>query len=289
MKQPIVNTIEVIESLDEDRYIEFWQFKDLLNFFPAYSKMQAWILYAGYTGFRPIEISATTINMLYFQDREHPHVLNRITKTKRKYYLDPEGRVIATKIIRTKKRFIPIWVRDYLEEYIRQNWQTMANGYLFPNGKGHHLTSDAFIVYFSKLRKKLLQANPVKYSWANDVVATRIIKGKKVDIHRLSTYALRKSHATWYAMKLLDAGVSDVLLAVSHHMGHKQLNTTYRYVKNLIADRIDGISAIKPPDLNENIIGTESPTTEVDRIIQLLGQSAEIREAVAQFLSKLKN
>ncbi len=282
--------IEVLDNLDEDRYLEYYQFKQVLNFLPMYSKMQAFCLYLGITGFRPLECCRAKIDNLLFQDRQNPCILNLITKSKPKYYYDKTGKLLTVIYMKQKKRLIPLWVRDYFEEYIRRNWQTMSNNYLFPNNRGGHIKSKSMVVLFDKLRKKMYKTDPIKYSWTMDIVKTQYAGNGKINpIHRLSMYAFRKSRVTWYAMTLLEKGISDVLLCCSQFMGHKKLNTTYTYVKKLIADRADGtIVKFKPPNLNKNILGVNNPTTEIDRICQTLANNPKIRQTINKFLNNIK-
>ena len=281
--------IEISDDLDDDRYLEYWQFKDQLNFLQPYSKMQAFSLFLGMTGFRPIECCRATIQHLLFDDRACPMVQNVITKVKPRHFYDKAGRLLT--IIRTKrkKRVIPLWVRDYFEEYIRRNWQLMAGGYLFPDGRGGHMKSRTMVVLFDKLRKRMIKADSIKYSWVMDAVGWTFTGGKAVAIHRLSMYAFRKSRATWYAMACLEKGIPDVLLCTAQFMGHgpRSIHHTYRYVKRLIAERVDGaVIPLKAPDLNENFLGVENPATEIDRIVGLLSQSPKLRKMVAELLSR---
>lgn len=280
--------IELESDLDDDRYLTYEQYKEVLSFQPMYSKGQAYTLYAGITGFRPDECGRTKIEQLLFTDRNDPQVINKITKYKKKTYFDSKGRVISVKTTKTKKRSIPLWVRDYLEEYIRQHWMQMANGHLFPNGKGGYLNSDYWCVYWSRLRKAMTKQDSVRYAWVNENVCPKIVNGKITWTKRLSGYSFRKSRATWYAMACMEKGIQDVLLATAHFMGHgsKSIKATYVYIKKLIADRVDcGLEAIKPPDLNQNILGAPSPQREIDKIIKALLEDEELRKII---LSKIK-
>jgi integrase len=259
--------------------------------------MQAFIIYLGYTAFRPIEVCRARIDNLLFEDRQHPRIINEITKTGPKHYYDKNGKLLTIKYTKIKRRAIPLWIRDYFEEYIRRNWQTMANGYLFSNGKGTHLSNKNMVVYFDKLRKRMYRDNPIRYSWVMDTVGKKPWHDKKtgitriVSIHRLSMYSFRKTRTTWYAMACLEKGISDVALCTAQWLGHsgKSIHHTYRYIKRLIADDLDtNITQLKPPNLNENIIGVTNPTNEIDKIVIALSQSHELREAIRTYLEKNK-
>jgi hypothetical protein len=125
--------------------------------------------------------------------------------------------------------------------------------------------------------------DPVRYAWANENVLPKVVNGKIVWVKRLSGYAFRKSRATWYAMACLEKGIQDVLLCTAHFLGHgsKSIGSTYKYVKSLIADSIDGVRPFKAPDLNVNLLGPTQAPNASDRIISLLMQDIEFREYIA--------
>lgn len=258
--------IEVEKDLDRDRYLEYSQFVDFINFLPPYSKSQCYYLVLGMTGFRPIEVSKLTLNQLEFTDKSRATIVNRITKTKKKTYYDSKGRVIATKQIKIKRRIIPSWVAEYIEEYIKRNYNQLKsddNGsfYLFStpyNSRLPYVDTQSWNVDLSKWRKRLVQDNFVKWSWIFEPAYFKIINGKKSPVYRLSLYSFRRSRATWFAAQLLEKGISDVLLTTSQFMGHSRLNTTYVYIKNLIAEKnVGNPSPICAPDLSENILKKE--------------------------------
>ncbi len=94
------------------------------------------------TGFRPIEVARLTMAQLDFSEADKPLIVNRITKTKKKVYHYPDGRVMATKLIKVKRRIIPVWVKEYLEKYIRMHYNTFnpddkGSFYLFSRPKKH--------------------------------------------------------------------------------------------------------------------------------------------------------
>lgn len=287
--------LEIPQDLDEDRYFDYDQFKQVLNFLPMFSKMQAFCLYMGITGFRPIECCRARIGNLLFDNRECPMVQNLITKVKPKAYYDKNGKLLTVLYTKKKKRVIPLWVRDYFEEYIRRNWQVMSGEFLFPNGRGGHMSSRTMVVLFDKLRKKMIKADSLKYSWVMDIVGSQFnpsCVGNVQNIHRLSMYSFRKMRVTIYALACLEKGIQDVLLCTAQFIGHgsNSIRHTFRYVKRLISERVDGaVIPLKAPDLNENILGVDGPTNEIDRIITLLSQSPEVRNTIATFLSKQRN
>ena len=283
-------SIEVMEDLDDDRYFSWEQFTQVVNFCRPFSKMQAFLIYGGLTAFRPIESSRAQITNLLFQDREHPLIQNNITKYKPKIFFTKLGVPVNVHYNKKKKRQVPLWVRDYFEEYIRRNWQTLANDYLFPDGKGGFISSHNWCTLFAKLRKRMITADAVKYSWVNDIVSTQYAgNGTVKHIHRLSMYALRKSRITWYAMGLINQGVADISVCCSQFAGHKKFSTTYTYIKRLIAEHTDGsLTALKPPNLNENILGKDNPPNETDKLVRELMLLPELRELVKTFIKAQK-
>ncbi|MBW2972900.1 hypothetical protein KY346_00735 [Candidatus Woesearchaeota archaeon] len=281
--------VTILKDLDDDRYLTYQQFKDFINYLQPFSKHQAYFLFAGLTGFRPIECTRAQIENLHFEDRTQPKISNLITKYKRTIRTDQAGNKIITRIIKKKTRLIPLWFRDYLEEYIRQNWHTMADGYLFPSNRNNKkpMSVSGWESFLWRTRTQMINTNRIRYSWVNDEVMKRYGGPNKElrSIKRLSLYAFRKSRATWYAMACMEKGIQDVLLTTAHFMGHSQVNSTYRYIKRLVADRMDcGIEAIKPPNLEENFIGVDNPSNELDELAQKIANNEKFRDVLRAVL-----
>lgn len=263
--------LEKVKDLDHDRFIEYPQFCEFIRHLPLHSRSQCFYLLSGMTGFRPIETSRLTTDHLLFDDPQRPIILNKITKTKRKYYYDSQGRVLATKIVKIKRRVIPLWVREYILDYLRKNIHALKPApeggfYLFssPTERGTYISTRSWDVNLSRWRHKLVEHDPQKWAWVFDTAFQKVNsrRGCVENVYRLSLYSFRKSRATWHGMELLAKGVSDVLLNVSHFMGHEKIQTTYTYLKALISERYSGfLEQIRPPDLSQPII-TEDNTRQ---------------------------
>ncbi len=261
-----MQVLEVIHDLDKDRYITYEQFSEFLKTLPMYSKQQCFYLLLGMTGFRPIECCQLTTRHLIFEDLDNPLILNRITKSKTKTYYDAQGRVLAVKHIKIKRRTIPLWVRDYVLEYVIRHGNTFkcapdGSYYLF---SAHHLKKDfidtaSWCADISKLRKRFYAENPEKWGWMRDVAHQRIQFGNVAPIYKFSLYSFRKARATWHGMELMHKGVMDIAFNVSKFMGHSRVNTTYTYIQSLISERAAGnLVPIKPPDLSKPIFLREN-------------------------------
>lgn len=225
-----MQVVELIKDLDKDRFISFPNFCSFIRTMPNYSKHQCFYLLLGITGFRPCEVARLTLLNFDFSDPTKPTIINRITKSKKKVYYDSQGRVIATKIIKIKRRIIPKWVAEYINEYIRRNYNTFRSDgqgsfYIFPSTYTNHpyIPVRSWCIDIAKRRKKLFKQG---WKWVQNVAFQRNHKGKVVDCHQLSLYSFRKSRATWYGMELMSKGISDVLLNVSHFMGQETCQYT---------------------------------------------------------------
>lgn len=285
--------LEVEKDLDNDRYLTYDQFKDLINWFPKFDRRQCFFLLLGLTGFRPCEVSKLTLDQLEFSNRSRPVIRNRIMKSKTYVYYDKFGHVKSRRVAKIKRRQIPLWVRDYVEHFIRleyNKFQPDNNGsfYLFSSpSRRCNISVKSWNSTVNKLRKKLYLEDPVKWSWVNEKVSEKIVMDKKVFVHRLCLYSFRKSRATWYGMQLMDKGISDVLLNVSHFMGHSKVNTTYTYLKALVAENHQlNPEPIAPPDLTQNIFRKKSEEEiEIDKAQNML---CKLTEDVA-FLKQISN
>jgi len=128
MQDARIITIE--KDLDEDRYITYVQFIDFIKTMQLFSKAQCFYLLLGITGFRPCEVARMTTENLCFDDENNPYILNKITKSKpqimydgdKKIVYDDQGRVLYTRVIKKKKRYIPVWVMNYIKEYLAKHF-----------------------------------------------------------------------------------------------------------------------------------------------------------------------
>lgn len=286
--------VEVERDLDVDRYIEYEDFCELVRKLPELSRKQCFYLILGMTGFRPIEVCRLSTSNFDFTEAERPVLVNRITKSKKKTYYDERGRVIATKIIKVKRRVIPEWVRDYLLEYVN-HWRVTlkpddkGGAYLFSSrvdGKSF-ITVNTWCADLAKLRDKLVREDP-KWSWVKQPCSWKVIRGKPSPVYRLSLYSFRKARATWHGMELMSKGISDVLLNVSHFMGHQRINTTYTYLKALVSEtRCGTLEPIKPPNLNKPIFTREGFTQDrTQALARQLARDPAFLKIVEEYLDK---
>lgn len=306
MREPsleVVGELVIRKDTTKSADISYEQFRQVINFLHSYkegryafSKLQAFLMYCGMSGFRPGHIRKADLSFLVFSDRARPRLgVIDTKKVPKRVFVNGVKKCIFVRYEEWDEHDVALWVRDYFEEYIRRNWMTMVNGVLFPSKDGRLMKTTTWDVLVGKLRKTMYEYDPIKYAWVNDVIRTDFngidkktgVPRKLKKIHRLSLYPFRRGNITWYSLALLDKGISDVPLHAAKYAGHspKGQHHIYRYIQRLLAERANGdVSLLKPPNLNENFLGVENPSTEVDRIISALMQHPRVREAVAHAL-----
>lgn len=242
MGEQELKTILVERDIDQDRFLSYDHFKLLLKEFEPLSKYQIYFMLLGVLGWRPIELCRMRLEDIDPIERK---IRWNLAKP-RLYYKGGEDYVIKKQ--KVKWRFVPSWAFDLLNAYIKRNIHTMVDGYIFTAGNGNHYKSHMHVgtiqIVLKEKRDELYARDPIKWGWVKDVYMTitygpssRHPCGGKQDYYKLSCYAFRKMHATYYAQMLLDRGVSDVLLLTAQHMGHTKPSTTYTYVKQLLDEK----------------------------------------------------
>jgi integrase len=184
----------------------------------------------GVTGWRPIELCRAKVEDI---DPINKRIKWKVAKPKTSYR---DKYIIKTSKI--KWRDLPEWAFKILSAYIRKHYLTMQYGYLFPsrqNIHGYHMCVSAFQQELQEMRDKLFKRDPIKWGWVKEPYQKIVYPNGRVQYYyKVSLYAFRKMHATYYAQMLQDKGISDVLLHTAVHMAHSKIQTTYQYVKSLI-------------------------------------------------------
>lgn len=276
-------------DLDAVRYIEYSDFIDFLKTLPMYSQHQCYYLLLGMTGFRNCEMIGLNSGQLFF-DEPKPYILNHVRKPVKRYF-DIKGRVIAVKHQKVKRREIPIWVRDYVLEYISRNRHRLVRSvddhvFLFTGRNGNCLGMKSMIGNISWQRKRLVKLDPIKWGWMQQPVHPRYHKAKGVVdyILRFSTHAFRHSRMTWKAMEYLDAGFKDVDLLVSKWAGHSHKTTTRAYIESVISQ------PFSKPDLDKDVFSNNSLELNKNKMIanKILGNK-ELKALIISLINKEYN
>lgn len=226
------NIVIVERDVDEDRFITYERFKMLLKEFPPLSKTQVYMLMLGITGWRPFELCRMRVHDI---DPINQRIKWKIAKPKTIYKDD-----YIIKKHKIKWRQMPEWAFQILDKYIRKNFLTMRNGYVFPSKDS--IEGNCCVGFFQEelryKRDELYRKDPIKWSWVKEPYQLiRYPNGKTQFYYKLSLYAFRKMHLTYYAQMLQDKGISDILIHTAVHAGHSDPRTTYQYVKSLIDEK----------------------------------------------------
>jgi len=228
-----MQTVIVERDIDQDRFITYEQFKLLLRQWSTLSKNQVYFMLLGVTGWRPVELCRAKVEDI---DAANKRIKWRIAKPKQ--FLKDDYLVKKHKI---KWRVLPDWAFRILDTYIKRNYLTMEEGYIFPsrdNNHGKHMLVKSFEAELKRKRDELFFADPNKWGWVKQPYQKIIYPdGRVQQYYKVSLYAFRKMHATYYAQMLQDKGITDVLLHTAVHMGHSKVQTTYQYVKSLIDEK----------------------------------------------------
>ena len=226
-------TIVIERDIDQDRFITYERYKQILRLWPSLSKQQIYFMMLGVTGWRPCELARAKVQDIDFQNK---CIKWRIAKARTSYR---DNYIIKTHKI--KWRALPKWAFDILCAYIKNNFFLMRDGYLFPsrcNKYGGHMTMESFQVELQRKRDKMYKVDPDKWGWVKDTYQEiHYPNGRKQVYYKLSLYSFRKMHTFYFAQMLLDKGITDILLHTAKHLGHTDPRTTMKYLKNLIDDK----------------------------------------------------
>ena len=228
-----LQTVVIERDIDQDRFISYERFKELLKEWPPLSKNQIYFMMLGVTGWRPCELCVAKVEDI---DPENKRIKWRVAKPKQ-FYKDN----YLVKKYKIKWRILPDWAFSVLDNYIKQNYLTMTHGYLFPSRQrkhGYHMAVHSFQEELARLKRKLFAKDPNKWGWLYEPYQKIVYPNGRVQFyHKVSLYAFRKMHATYYAQMLQDKGITDVLLHTAVHMAHSKIQTTFQYVKSLIDEK----------------------------------------------------
>ena len=228
-----LQTIIVERDIDQDRFISYERYKQLISQWHPLSKNQIFFMMLGVTGWRPCELVVSKVEHIDpMQKRIKWNVAKPKTSIKDNYLVKQQ---------KVKWRILPDWAFNILDAYIKNNYLNMINGYLFPsrqNMYGNHVTVAGMQEELKKMRDKLYDLDRDKWGWVKEPYQKIIYPNGRIQFYyKVSLYAFRKMHATYYAQMLLDKGISDVLLHTAVHMAHSNPKTTYTYVKSLMDEK----------------------------------------------------
>lgn len=225
-----MQTVVVERDVDQDRFISYDRFKILLKEWPPLSKQQVFFMMLGVTGWRPCELVVSKIEHI---DPVNKRIKWKVAKPKTSYR---DEYVVKTSKI--KWRILPDWAFEVLNNYIKRNFMTMIDGYLFPsrqNMHGNHVTVEGMGEELRKMRDKLYAQDRNKWGWVKEPYQKIMYPNGRVQFYyKVSMYAFRKMHASYYAQMLQDQGISDVVFHTCKHMGHTKMETTLTYLKSMI-------------------------------------------------------
>lgn len=228
-----LQTVVIERDIDQDRFISYERYKQLISQWPILSKNQVFFMMLGITGWRPCELVISKVEDI---DAPNKRIKWKVAKPKQFYKDD-----YIVKQHKIKWRILPDWAFKILDAYIRNNYLNMINGYLFPsrqNKYGNHVTVAGMQEELNKMRDKLYDMDKEKWGWVKEPYQKIVYPNGRVQFYyKVSLYAFRKMHATYYAQMLLDKGITDVLLHTAVHMAHTKPETTYRYVKSLMDEK----------------------------------------------------
>lgn len=265
--------VVVIErDIDKDRFITYDEYKQILKQFAYLSKYQCYFYLLGQTGARPSELVKSKITDIDFEGSK----LKRVIGKPMKFYNAGEGDTCAicqgdgftpryescrrckgtgvanVRAIKYKIKWtcLSTEAMNYLKEYVRHNFQTFTNGYLFPSRQSiheYHMSVASIETTLQRLRDKLYYLNPIKWGWMKDSYQDVVYaNGHTQHFYKVSLYAFRKMHATYYMYMLQDKyGVTDASFHASKHMGHSKPATTYTYLLSMLNEK-DMANGMRP-------------------------------------------
>lgn len=189
-----------------NRVLTVQEFRDLINLWPYGHRNRLMFLLMGTCGLRKCEASAVHLDQLKLLDDENIRLTYEVWK---------QRKVMKDGILRVRKKFrqvmLPKFVALELRHFMRRNWQTFKDGYLW---KFHRDTPDTVLARVrNKLGGSFKELLPIQSSGA---VPNR---------HRISCHSLRRFYNSVH--HLSESRYDPYMTA--RNIGHTDVKTNFQY------------------------------------------------------------